>query len=56
MKKFSPFRFTNNTNKKIEIFDTSLRDGAQTPGVNLTAEDKIKIAQKLDNIGIDYIE
>jgi len=42
--------------RKIYCFDTSLRDGAQTPGVNLTAEDKIKIAKKLENIWLDYIE
>ena len=34
---------------KIYIFDTTLRDGEQTPGVALTVEDKIQIAQKLNN-------
>jgi 2-isopropylmalate synthase len=42
--------------KKIKFFDTSLRDGAQTPWVNLISEDKIKIAKKLDNLWLDYIE
>ena len=41
---------------KIYIFDTTLRDGEQTPGVALTVEEKIQIAQKLNNLGVDKIE
>ena len=41
---------------KIKIFDTSLRDGAQTPWVNMTPEAKIEIAKKLDEFWVDYIE
>ena len=41
---------------KIYIFDTTLRDGAQTEGVDFSIEDKNKIANVLSNIGIDYIE
>lgn len=41
---------------KIYIFDTTLRDGEQTPGVALTTDDKIQIAQKLNNLGVDKIE
>ena len=41
---------------KIYWFDTSLRDGAQTPWVNLTAQDKIKIAKQLEKTWIDLIE
>ncbi|MDR0912174.1 MAG: 2-isopropylmalate synthase [Methanobrevibacter sp.] len=41
---------------KIEIFDTTLRDGEQSPGVALTVDEKIQIAQKLDNIGVNTIE
>ena len=41
---------------KIYIFDTTLRDGAQTEGVDFSIEDKNKIAKLLSNIGIDYIE
>jgi 2-isopropylmalate synthase len=42
--------------KDILLYDTTLRDGAQTAGVSFTVEDKIKIARRLDDIGIDYIE
>lgn len=41
---------------KIYIFDTTLRDGEQTPGVALTVDDKIQIAQKLNNLGVHKIE
>ncbi len=42
--------------EKIYIFDTTLRDGAQTEGVDFSLEDKNKIAKVLSNLGIDYIE
>ena len=45
-----------NLSDKIYIFDTTLRDGEQTPGVALTVDEKIQIAQKLNNMGIDKIE
>ena len=41
---------------KIRIFDTTLRDGEQTPGVSLSPEKKLNIAKKLDALGIDAIE
>jgi len=41
---------------KVKLFDTTLRDGAQTEGVSFSVEDKIKIAKLLDSIGIHYIE
>ncbi|MBZ0255208.1 citramalate synthase [bacterium] len=41
---------------KIETFDTTLRDGTQGEGVNLSLEDKLRITQRLDDFGIDYIE
>jgi 2-isopropylmalate synthase len=41
---------------KIFIYDTTLRDGTQSEGISLSCNDKLRIAQKLDDIGIDYIE
>ena len=41
---------------KIELYDTTLRDGAQGEGVNFSLEDKVLIAQRLDEMGFDYIE
>ena len=38
--------------EKIYIFDTTLRDGAQTQGVDFSIDDKIKIAKSLDILGI----
>lgn len=40
----------------IELFDTTLRDGTQGEGVNLSINDKLAIAQHLDEFGIDIIE
>ena len=42
--------------ERLYIFDTTLRDGAQTQGVNFSVEDKEKVASALDNLGVDYIE
>ncbi len=42
--------------KHITLYDTTLRDGTQGDQVNLSAEDKLRIAQKLEEFGIDYIE
>ena len=42
--------------EKIFIFDTTLRDGAQTEGVDFSVEDKNKIAKVLSEVGVDYIE
>lgn len=41
---------------KIYILDTTLRDGEQTPGVALTVDEKMQIARKLNNMGVDKIE
>lgn len=41
---------------RIHLFDTTLRDGQQTPGVDFSVEDKIAIAAMLDGFGIDYVE
>ena len=42
--------------EKIYIFDTTLRDGAQTEGVNFSLDDKNKIAKALSALGVDYLE
>ena len=44
------------TEKRVYFYDTTLRDGAQTQGVDFTAADKVAIAAELDRLGIDYIE
>ncbi|MFQ3577508.1 MAG: citramalate synthase [Verrucomicrobiia bacterium] len=42
--------------KRIQIYDTTLRDGTQGEGISFSLVDKIRIAQKLDAFGVDYIE
>ena len=41
---------------RIYLYDSTLRDGAQTSTVNFSVRDKVEIAKKLDMLGIDYIE
>jgi len=41
---------------KVELYDTTLRDGAQTQGISFSVSDKLKIAEKLDSLGVDFIE
>jgi 2-isopropylmalate synthase len=43
-------------NKRIEIYDTTLRDGTQGEGVSLSVQDKLLIAEALDKLAVDYIE
>ena len=43
-------------NNKIEILDSTLREGEQTPGVSFTKSQKITIAKMLDSFGVDFIE
>jgi methanogen homocitrate synthase len=58
----SPYNFVpevlqgQNLPPKVEIHDATLRDGEQTPGVVFSVEDKIRIAQKLSEVGVDRIE
>jgi 2-isopropylmalate synthase len=47
---------TNKRPSKVDIYDTTLRDGAQTTGVNFSLQDKIDITLKLDEIGVQFIE
>lgn len=42
--------------KSVEVLDTTLRDGAQTVNVSFTLNDKLRLAQVLDELGVDYIE
>jgi 2-isopropylmalate synthase len=42
--------------RRVEIYDTTLRDGTQGEGFNLSLQDKLQIAQKLDALGVDFIE
>jgi 2-isopropylmalate synthase len=44
------------TRQRIHLFDTTLRDGQQTPGIDFSVEDKIAIATMLDEFGMDYVE
>ncbi|MBF0586780.1 citramalate synthase [Prosthecochloris sp. N3] len=45
-----------NQNNAIELYDTTLRDGTQGEKINLSVQDKLLIAEKLDEFGVDYIE
>ena len=42
--------------ERVYLYDTTLRDGTQGEGISLSVDDKLKIAQKLDEMGMDYIE
>ena len=44
------------TSPRVDIFDTTLRDGTQGEGFSLSLEDKLQIAARLDELGVDYIE
>src|SRR5210317_496398 len=47
---------TTNTKDRVVIFDTTLRDGEQSPGATMTHEEKLEIAELLDDMGVDIIE
>ena len=42
--------------RQISVYDTTLRDGTQREGISLSCDDKLRIAQKLDDLGVAYIE
>ncbi|MBD3378879.1 MAG: citramalate synthase [Candidatus Omnitrophica bacterium] len=42
--------------KKVQIYDTTLRDGEQGEGISFSVMDKMRVAQKLDDLGVDFIE
>ncbi len=46
----------NGAARRIVIYDTTLRDGAQGPAVSFSASDKVKVARTLDGLGFDYVE
>ena len=51
-----PFVRTAGLPAAVEIYDTTLRDGAQLEGISLTVADKLRIAEQLDRLGVHYIE
>lgn len=51
-----PDKMTDNMKDKLIIFDTTLRDGEQSPGAAMTREMKIRIARQLEKLGVDIIE
>jgi len=50
------FFVTSTAREKITVFDTTLRDGEQTPGVSFTTDEKVEIARQLSDIGVHMIE
>ncbi|MDR0787915.1 MAG: citramalate synthase [Gemmatimonadota bacterium] len=46
----------NTRNRRIRLYDTTLRDGTQREGLSLSVDDKLRIARELDVFGVDYIE
>ena len=46
----------NQERTRIELYDTTLRDGAQAQGISFSLKDKLEIAEAIDSLGVDYIE
>src|SRR5882724_12395569 len=42
--------------ERVKIFDTTLRDGEQSPGCSMNVEEKVRLARKLEGLGVDVIE
>src|SRR5205814_3166034 len=56
-KEISPMSTVNKSEKdRVIIFDTTLRDGEQCPGATMTFEEKLEVAEMLDDMGVDVIE
>src|ERR1700689_5408815 len=49
-------RMTSQAEPRVEIYDTTLRDGSQQVGLDLTVADKLRVAAALDGLGVDVIE
>ena len=47
---------SSDNRRHVEVFDTTLRDGSQLEGISLTVDDKLRIAEQLDHLGVTYIE
>ena len=53
---FIPKKCADKTMTQIQLYDTTLRDGAQQEGISFSVSDKLKVAQEIDGLGIHYIE
>ncbi len=53
---FRPEREGDGGPDRVEIYDTTLRDGAQSEGISYSVEDKLKILRALDRLGVDFVE
>ena len=42
--------------RRIEIYDTTLRDGSQAEGIDFSLQDKLSLTERLDSLGFDYVE
>ena len=42
--------------RRIEIYDTTLRDGSQAEGIDFSVQDKVSLTERLDSLGFDYLE
>ena len=48
--------YSDNPDKRVYLYDTTLRDGSQKKGISFSLDDKVKIARLLDELGVAYIE